>query len=136
MSERDYGGAVLLGPFEGGETRIYVLRMAARVDERMHFQVIIIAVTKGGEGNRDSSPTPSVAGAEVIYRYCLGDRYRTENYRRLRIIERNPPVFLYFDFNYRELARARRHRLVISALSHSFGAHYRFFFFFFHFCDV
>lgn len=66
------------GPFEGGETRIYALRMAARVDEGMHFQVIIIAVTKEGEGRRGPRlrPRPSIAGAEVIYRHCPADRYR------------------------------------------------------------
>lgn len=65
----------LLGPFEGGEARIYALRRS-HVDEGMHFQVIIIAEIERGTAIR-AQPI-AIAGAEVICCHCPLDRYRTD----------------------------------------------------------
>lgn len=82
MSERDCGARSLRRL--GGETRIYALRMAAIVDEGMHFQVIIIAVTKErGRGEREPRVGPRPSRGRRLFTVIVRpiDTMRAENYR-------------------------------------------------------
>lgn len=120
------------GPFEGREIRIYALRMAIHVDEGMHFQVIIIAVTKVRVGARK----PRLSQTASIYRrgggYLPSLSGRSIPRERKIIASYGRDTFSFFFLyilisiigNWHEFVTGS---YIITALSHSFDTHHRFF---------